>query len=270
MSAVTSAVVQPTTGSWFGPAAMLRQVSAVSRRNLVRARNDPGQLVDSTLMPMALALVFIYVFGGAIGHDQDSYRQYLLPGIMVETASFASRATGIGLNLDFSNGVMDRFRSLPIARSAVLSGRILADFWRMLLGQVVMLAFAYLIGFRVHTGIGPALAAIGVILLFGVALCWVSAFIGMLVRSPETVQSVGFMWMIPLQFGSSMFTSPDTMPGWLRAFANVNPVSEVINTCRDLLIGGPVTPYLWPALAWILGIIAVFAPLAVRQFLRRA
>jgi oleandomycin transport system permease protein len=269
MTAVTSAVAPPRTGSRLGPVAVLRQVSAVSRRNLVRARNDPGQLIDSTLMPMALALVFIYVFGGAIGHDQDSYRQYLMPGIMVETASFASRATGIGMNLDFSNGVMDRFRSLPIARFSVLSGRIAAEFWRMLLGQIVMLAFAYLIGFRVHTGIVPTLAAIGVIMLFGVALCWVSAFIGLVVRSPETVQSVGFMWMVPLQFGSSMFTSPDTMPGWLRSFANVNPVSEVINTCRALLIGGPVTPYLWPALAWILGIVVVFAPLAVRRFLRR-
>ncbi|MGI9062577.1 MAG: ABC transporter permease [Pseudonocardiaceae bacterium] len=248
---------------------MLRQVAALTRRNLVRIKNDPGQLFEATVMPMVLALVFIYVFGGAIGGDHGDYRQYLMPGIMVETACFASRSTGIGMNLDFDNGVMDRFRSLPIARSAVLSARIIAELCRMLLGQVVILAFAYLIGFRIHTGILPALAAIGMIMLFGMALCWVSAFIGLAVRSPQTVQSVGFVWLIPLQFGSSMFAPTDTMPGWLKAFADVNPISFVINTCRALLTGGPVTPHLLPALACIVAIVAVFAPLAVRQFFRR-
>lgn len=245
------------------------QVAAITRRNLVRIRSDPGQLFEASVMPMVLALVFIYVLGGAIGGDQADYRQFLMPGIMVETALFASRGTGIGMNLDFSNGVMDRFRSLPIARFSVLSARILAEMCRMLLGQVVILAFAFLIGFRVQTGPLQVLGAIGLIMVFGMAVCWVSAFIGLVVRSPETVQSVGFVWMIPLQFASSMFAPPETMPPWLRAFAEANPLSHVINACRGLLLGGPVAVHLLPALAWTAGLIVVFAPLAVRRFVRR-
>jgi oleandomycin transport system permease protein len=164
---------------------------------------------------------------------------------------------------------MHRFRSRPIARFSVLSGRILAEMCRMLVGQVVILAFAFAIGFRVQTGPLQLLAAVGLIMLFGMAVCWVSAFIGLVVRSPETVQSVGFVWMIPLQFASSMFAPPETMPSWLRAFAEANPLSHVINACRGLLLGGPVAVHLLPALGWTAGLILVFAPLAVRRFVRR-
>ncbi|WP_223839140.1 ABC transporter permease [Saccharopolyspora pogona] len=239
---------------------------AITRRNLTRVKNDPEQLLDAMLMPMVLALIFIYVFGGAIAGNHADYRQYLMPGIMVETASFASRATGIGLNLDFTTGVMDRFRSLPIARSVVLSGRIVAELCRMVLGQIVMLIFAVVIGFRMQTGLLSILAAYGLILLFGMALCWVSAFIGLSLRSPQTVQTLGFLWMLPLQFGSSMFAPPETMPGWLRAFAQVNPMTAVVDSCRGLLVGGPVTTPVITAVAWSVGLIVVFGPLAVWRY----
>jgi len=218
---------------------------------------------------MIFTLLFVYIFGGAIADDQATYRQYLIPGMMVQTLAFASRSTGIGLSVDFSNGLMDRFRALPIARSAVLSGRILADLCRMLLGQLVMLTFAVVIGFRVKTGFVPVLAALGLLLCYGTALCWISAFIGLAGRSPQTVQTVGFIWTIPLQFGSSMFVPTHTMPGWLQAFSVVNPTTLVTDACRGLLIGGGVARSAIGALAWVGVLIAVFVPLSVRKYRRR-
>ncbi|MGW7577851.1 ABC transporter permease [Streptomyces sp. NPDC054765] len=245
------------------------QSLAIARRNLVQIKHDPSQLLDATLMPMVFTLVFVYVFGGAIGKGQADYRQYLIPGIMVQTVSFAAQVTGTALNLDFSKGVMDRFRSMPIARSAVLSGRILADVCRLALGQAVILAFAFLIGFRVRTDVPGVLAAVGLLVLYGVALSSIAAYIGLVIRSPQAVQSVGFLWMIPLQFGSSMFAPPSTMPGWLQAFVEVNPTTLVVDSCRGLLVGGPVAGNVSGALLWIGGLMLLFVPLAVRQYGRR-
>ncbi|AKN72337.1 ABC transporter [Streptomyces sp. PBH53] len=253
-----------------GPRAAVGHALAIARRNLVQLRYDPSQLLDATLMPMVFTLIFVYVFGGAIGGNQADYRQYLIPGIMVQVASFAAQVTGVALNLDFSTGVMDRFRSLPIARSAVLSGRILADLCRLALGQAVILLFALAIGFRTHTNPLCVLGALALLMLYGLSLSWIAAFVGLAIRSPQAVQSMGFLWMIPLQFGSSMFADPGTMPGWLQAFAQVNPTTLVVDTCRGLLVGGPVAGNLLGALAWTCGILVVFAPLAVRQYTRRA
>ncbi|MEV6608016.1 ABC transporter permease [Kutzneria sp. NPDC051319] len=255
--------------SRVGLRATLRHSLAIARRNLVQLRNDPEQLLDATLMPMAMTLIFVYVFGGAIAHDQGDYRQFLIPGIMVQTANFAARSTGIGLSFDFDNGLMDRFRALPIARSAMLWGRIAADSCRMLLGQLVMLAFALIIGFRVQTGFLALVEALAVLMVYGIALCWVSAYIGLVLRNPQTVQSVGFLWTVPLQFGSSMFVPTDTMPDWLRVFAAFNPTSAVVDTCRGLLGGGPVMEPLLHTLAWVAVFVVVFAPLSVRQYRRR-
>jgi oleandomycin transport system permease protein len=252
----------------IGPRAVLRHTGAIARRNLLQVINDRGAILDATLMPMIFTLIFVYVFGGAIANDQGDYKQYLLPGIMVQTVSFASRLTGVTLNVDASKGVMDRLRALPIARSAVLSARISADMCRMLLGQVVMFVFALIIGFRVQTDVVSTLAAIGVLLAYGFALCWISAFIGLALKSPETVQSVGFIWTIPLQFGSSMFVPLETMPGWLRAFAQVNPTTLVTDTCRNLFLGGPVAPAALGAFLWIGGILVIFVPLSVWKYRR--
>ncbi|MCP3804561.1 ABC transporter permease [Allokutzneria sp. A3M-2-11 16] len=260
----------PPLSPRVGLRATARHSFAIARRNLLQVRNDPGQLLDSTLMPMIFTLIFLYVFGGAIwGGREGDYKQFLLPGIMVQTIMFASRATGFTLSMDFGSGVMDRFRALPIARSAVLSGRIIADVCRLLLGQVVMLTFALVIGFSVKTGVLQAIAAVGVVLLYGTALAWVSAFIGLMVKSPNTVQAVGFLWMIPLQFGSSMLVPTETMTPWLRAFAEANPTTLVTDACRNLLIGGPVAGPLAGSLAWCLGLMLIAVPLSIRQYRRR-
>ncbi|WP_344881136.1 ABC transporter permease [Allokutzneria multivorans] len=247
-----------------------RHVVALSRRNLLQLRAEPLRLVDATVMPMVLSLIFLYLFGGAISKGQGEYVLYLMPGMMVEAIAFASRATGIGLNLDFATGIMDRFHAMPIARSAVLGGRITADVVRMAVALAVMFAFALVVGFRVQTGPVEVLAAVLLLLAFGSALCWVSAYVGLLVRSPQAVGSVGFLWMIPLQFGSSMFVPPVTMPGWLQAFAAINPVTSVCDAARGLLTGGPVAQPVLLSLAWIVGLTAVFAPLAVRRYTRRS
>lgn len=254
-----------------GPFSGVRHTLAITRRNLLLIRNDPGQLIDATIVPIILTLVFVFVFGGAIQGDgnQDDYTQYLIPGIMVQTISLATAVTGMSLNLDFSRGIMDRFRSLPIARSAVLSGRILADVCRLSLGQAIILVFGLIIGFRINTNIFSALAAVGLLLLFGVAMAWIAATIGMTMRSPQAVQGIGFLWMLPLQFGSSIFVPTSTMPGWLSGFAEVNPTTLVTDTVRALLSGGEIGNSLWGALAWIGGIIVVFVPLAIRQYRRR-
>ncbi|MFE9252364.1 ABC transporter permease [Streptomyces sp. NPDC007088] len=253
-----------------GPRDITRQSLAIARRNLLQLRGDPGQLLDSVVMPMVFTLIFLYVFGGAIWGDRPGdYRQFLLPGIMVQTLMFASRSTGYMLAVDFTNGVMDRFRSMPISRVAVLAGRIVADMSKLLMGQVVMLAFAVAIGFRVETNFLFAVAAVLLTLLYGTALAWVSAFIGLSMRSPNTVQSVGFLWMIPFQFGSSMLVPTSTMPGWLRAFAEANPTTLVTDACRNLLGGGAIAePVLGTAL-WSVGLMCLAVPLAVSRYRRR-
>jgi oleandomycin transport system permease protein len=255
--------------SRFQPSLLLRHSLAVARRNLVQMRSEPVELLATAVMPVLLSLIFIYVLGGAISHGQGDYKQYLLPGIMVQTATFAARSTGIGLNQDFATGMMDRFRSLPIARSSVLIGRILADVCRMALGQLVMFGYALIIGFRAHGGPAGVLAAMGVTLAFGFVICWVTAYIGVTVRGPQTMETIGFVWMIPLQFGSSMFVAAGTMPGWLRAFVQVNPVSLVCNASRALMQGTPATGPLLGTAAWLLVLTALFAPLSTRKFARR-
>jgi len=248
---------------------VLRHSAAICRRNLAQMKSEPLQLLDVALMPIVLSLIFLYMFGGAIGGGTEEYRRYLMPGMMVETIALAARATGLGLNLDFSTGMMDRFRALPVARSAVLAGRIGADVCRMLIGQLTMLGFAFAIGFRVQTGPLAVLGAVLLLLAFGTALSWVTAFIGLVVRSPQTVDTAGFIWMIPLQFGSSMFVAPSTMPGWLQAFAKINPITLVCDAVRNLLVGGPLMQPVLGALAWTVVLTAVFAPLAVRRYTRR-
>jgi oleandomycin transport system permease protein len=252
-----------------GALSNVRHALVLARRNLMKITGDPGLLLDATVMPMVFALMFVYVLGGAIAGSVASYREFFIPGIMVLTITIVSRTTGIALSVDFNSKLMDRFRSLPIARSAVLSGRILSDAVRMLLSQLVIGVFALVIGFRIHTGVLPALTAVGLIVAFGVALAWVSAFIGLSARSVQTAETVTALWMVPLQFGSSLFVSLHTMPGWLQAFVKVNPMTQVVNACRGLLIGGTVAGPLLAALMWIAGILLVFVPLSVWQYSRR-
>ncbi|MFF0749908.1 ABC transporter permease [Streptomyces sp. NPDC004267] len=245
---------------------VLRHVLVLTRRNLRRSVASPGQIIDATLMPVTLAVIFLYAFGGAIAGDSAQYRQYLIPGIMALTITITCRTAGLALHGDFASGMMDRYRSMPVARSAALAARILADAVRMLASQLIILAFGLLIGFRVHTGVLAALAAVGIVLLYGMALCCLQAFIGLAARGIETVQSVSTLVMVPFQFGSSIFVAPATMPGWLRLFVENNPMTAVVDCARALLTGGPVASSAALAVAWSVGLIAVFAPLSVWKY----
>ena len=240
----------------------------LTKRNLVTYTRLPQLLIFSTVQPVMFVLLFAYVFGGAIQTPGVNYIDYLIPGILVQTICFGSTQTGVGLANDLDKGLMDRFRSLPMARSAVLAGRTISDSMRNLFVILLMLGVGTLIGFRVGTNFLAALAAVAVGLLFGFAMSWISALIGMSVSDVETAQVAGFIWIFPLVFASSAFVPIETMPDWLRAFAEVQPITYMVNALRALFLGGETTRYVVGALAWSLGILAVFMPLAVRRYRR--
>ncbi len=238
----------------------------MTKRNLLRYSRLPQLLVFSTIQPVMFVLLFAYVFGGAIAVGDLDYIDYLIPGIIVQVVVFGSNNTGVGLADDLSRGLIDRFRSLPMARPAVLAGRTLADTVRNIFVVLLMLGVGTLIGFDFHNGPLAAIAAIMLTLFFGFAFCWIAALLGMIVKDAETVQVAGFVWVFPLVFASSMFVSVESMPGWLQVFVKVNPVTATVDTVRALSLGGPVTPSLWKCLAWIGGILVVFGPIAVWRY----
>ena len=252
----------------ISPGLALRHALLVARRNLLQVRGNPQLLIFLIIQPVLFVLLFVYVFGGAIAGSSRQYVQYVIPGIIVQTAVFATAITGIGLNEDLAKGIIDRFRSLPTARSAVLAGRILADAVRLTATVVVILTVGIVLGFRITTGPAAALGGVLLIIAFGMALSWVAALIGLSVRNPETAQSAGFIWMFPLTFASSVFAPPETMPGWLQPFVEVNPITVVTDALRGLLLGGPVLGPVLKTLAWIVALTVVFAPLTIRQFRR--
>ena len=238
----------------------------VTKRNLTQYLRIPQLLVFSTIQPIMFVLLFRYVFGGAISTPGGDYVQYLMPGIFVQTIVFGSTQTGVGLADDLQKGLIDRFRSLPMARSAVLAGRTLSDMIRNVLVVLLMLLVGTLIGFRIETNVLQALAAIGVGVFFGFAMSWISALIGMSVGNVETAQVAGFIWIFPLVFASSAFVPIETMPAWLEAFAKVQPITQTVNALRALLLGGETARYVLGSLAWSAGILIVFVPLAVRRY----
>jgi len=241
----------------------------MTRRNLLKYRRIPTLLFFSTIQPIMFVLLFVYVFGGAVEFGSArNYATFLLPGIFAQTSVFGSTTTGIGLADDINKGLIERFRSLPMSRSAVLIGRTLSDSARNLFVVVLMTIVGYLVGFRFEGGPLRAVAALALAVLFGFSFSWISAAIGLSVRDVETAQAAGFVWVFPLTFASSAFVPTETMPSWLQAFARVNPVTVTVDTLRALTLGEPATPSLWYMLAWIAGILAVFVPLAVRQYRR--
>lgn len=239
---------------------------AVTWRNLVAYRRVPQLLVFSTIQPVVFVLMFRYVFGGAISVPGVPYVDYLMPGIFTQTVVFGSIGTAIGLATDLNTGLIERFRSLPMARSAVLAGRTTADLVRNLFVVVLMAAVGFAVGFRVHTNALAALAGVLLVVLFGYAVSWVFASVGLAVRDPETAQAAAFPVMAPLVFASNAFVPVTSMPGWLQVFAAHQPVSVTVAAVRALVLGGPTTSSVLQALAWIVGVIAVFAPLAVRRY----
>ena len=253
----------PASVSWA-----VNDALAMTRRNLLRYVRVPNLLVFSTIQPVMFVLLFTYVFGGAVRIPSGSYKDFLLPGILVQTVIFGSTQTGVGLADDLSRGMIDRFRSLPMARSAVLAGRTLSDTVRNLFVVLLMIGVGLLIGFRFHAGFIAAVGAIVLAVLFGLAFSWISAFIGMAVRDVESAQTAGFIWIFPLVFASAVFVPVATMPGWLQSFARVNPVTNTAEAVRALCQGGPTASHVLHALAWIVGILLVFVPLSVRRYRR--
>jgi ABC-2 type transport system permease protein/oleandomycin transport system permease protein len=241
---------------------------AMTRRNLIRYVRIPTLLVFSTVQPIMFVLLFAYVFGGAVKGLPPGvkYIDFLMAGIFVQTAVFGSTQTGVGLAEDLSKGMIDRFRSLPMARSAVLAGRTLGDSVRNTFVVLLMTLVGVLIGFRLHAGPLAALAGLLLVVGFGFAFSWISATIGLAVRDVESAQTAGFVWVFPLVFASSVFVPLATMPGWLQAFARANPITNTANAMRALTLGGPTTRPMLYALAWIVGILAVFMPLATHLY----
>jgi ABC transporter DrrB family efflux protein len=243
-------------------------IITLTQRNLIRYIRIPQLLIFSSFQPIMFLLLFNYVFGGAIaGPSGESYINFLLPGIVVQTVLFGTTATSVGLAEDLSKGMIDRFRSLPISRSAVLAGRTLADVARNFLVVLLINVVGYMLGFRYTGGLLYGLFALVLLLFFGYAFSWISATIGLLAKDPETVQVVGFVWIFPLVFASSVFVPVQTMPGWLQNFAENQPVTITVNAIRSLLLRGS-TDYVLQTLLWSAGILAVFVPLAIWSYKR--
>jgi ABC-2 type transport system permease protein/oleandomycin transport system permease protein len=262
----------------FEPAALPRPRSrffdavsdtiTIAQRNLITLFRVPQLLVFSTIQPVIFVLMFRYVFGGAIQVPGVPYVDYLMAGVFAQTVAFGAMNTAIGLSTDAQSGLIERFRTLPMARSAVLAGRTLADAVRNVFVVLLMVGVGFLVGFRVHTNIWGFLGSIALLVLFGYTLSWVFASLGLAVGNPEAAQAAAFPIMAPLVFASSAFVPVDSMPGWLQPFARYQPLSIVVSASRALLIGGPTATYVLQAIAWCVGILAVAAPLAVRFYRR--
>ena len=249
----------------------IRHAIVLAQRNLIKTMRTPEQLIDVTLQPVIFLLLFVYVFGGAIGGgSRHDYLQYLLPGLLGQGIAMGSIALGQNMNADIEKGVFDRFRALPIARSVPLVGAVLADFIRYLILCVIFLGFGYVMGFRIDTNPVALMAAVALALGFALCFCWVSLWVGLKARSPGAVQGVMFLLIFPLSFGSSAFVATDTMPGWLQAWTKANPITRLVDAMRGLMVGGPVTENVLITLGWMVGLLAVFVPLALRAYKRRA
>jgi ABC transporter DrrB family efflux protein len=245
----------------------MSDIAVITTRNLHRLVRVPTLLAFATVQPVMFVLLFTYTFGGAIKPaGVDNYIDYLLPGIFVLSLAFGASQTGVAIADDIATGMLDRFRALPMNRAAVLAGRTLADAIRNLFVLALMTGIGYAIGFRFHSGAAAALAAIGLALLIGVAFSWLNALIGLLVRDAESAGLAGLLPVIALVFTSSTFVPVDTMPGWLQAFARINPVTITVDALRALTLGGPTSQHVWQALAWITGLLVVTIPAAVARY----
>jgi len=264
-----TAISAPAAARRISPVVGLRNTFTLTWRSVLKIRTNMEDVLGLSLQPIMFLLLFTYVFGGALSGNTHHYLQYELPGILVMTVVFGTIGTGLMLNNDITTGVFDRFRSLPIARWAPLAGAILGDMVRYVIMVAITLGFGMILGFRIEAN--PAAAAAGclIVLGFAAAMCWISALLGLLVKTAQGVQAFGAIVMFPLVFGSDQLVSTKTMPGWLQAFVKVNPMTSVTDAARGLLVGGPVAGPAWKALAWAVGIVLVFAPLAARAYRRR-
>ncbi|MQY11189.1 Daunorubicin/doxorubicin resistance ABC transporter permease protein DrrB [Streptomyces sp. RB5] len=268
---LTKPALPVTDEGRIGLRANLRHIGALARRNMLQIKKDPESMFDVLIMPIIFTLLFVYVFGGAISGNgnQDEYVNYLIPGLMAMMGMNIAMAVGTGVNDDFKKGVMDRFRSMPIARSSVLIGKIVVELGRMVVAVTILLAMGFLVGFEADSVPG-LLASVALSLGFGVSLMWIFILLGLSLSSPQAVQGMAMIVLMPLQFGSSIFAPTSTMPGWLQSFTDVNPLSNLADAARALTQGGSVGNSVWITLAWAVGITVVTAPLAVAKFRKAA
>ncbi len=252
----------------------------VAKRNLIKIKRIPDLIIFTLVQPIMFVLLFAYVFGGAINVPGVNYREYLMAGIFVQTVAFGSGLTAIGLAEDMQKGIIDRFRSLPMSRAAVLLGRTSSDLVNNALVVLVMTLCGLLVGWRIRDGFVEAVAGFALLLFFAYAMSWIAATIGLSVRSVEVAQSAGLIWLFPLTFLSNAFISTDTLPGWLQPIADWNPVSSVILAVRDLFgnapagagrgSGFPAEHPILLAVLWSVAILVIFMPLAVNRYRRAA
>jgi len=239
----------------------------LARRNLMRIPRQPDLLIAYTIQPVMFVLLFVYVFGGAIATPGFDYVDFLMPGIIVQSIAFGGFVTALGLSEDVQKGLIDRFRSLPMSRAAVLAGRTFSDIVLNCLSLVVLLAVGLAAGFNFTDSDGGQIAlGILLLLLLGYAFSWIFALVGLYSSTPETANSIGFTLILPLTFASSVFVPANTMPDGLRQFAEVNPFTTVSDALRSLWIGTPANTDVWMAFVWCFVLVAVFAPLAVKRY----
>ncbi|MEU3931701.1 ABC transporter permease [Streptomyces sp. NPDC029044] len=267
MTATATTLTAPVTGSGrVPPLAGLRQTFTMAWRSLVAVKHNPLELVDYSITPIMFVFLFTYVLGGQMAGSPDAYLKYALPGIIVQNTLFMTMYTAMALNTDLTKGVFDRLRSLPIARSAPLIGRITADLAKHVWALLLMIGLGLALGFRITGGFGGFLLGTLLVVVFAAAVSWSAVLIGMLAGDAEKVQAFAFTLIFPITFTSSAFVVVDTMPGWLQAWSDVNPVTHLSDAFRGLLLGGAVAePVLW-SLVWAAGIALVFYPLAMRAY----
>ncbi|MEV0137060.1 MULTISPECIES: ABC transporter permease [Streptomyces] len=258
----------------IGLRANLRHIGALARRNLLQIKKDPESMFDVLLMPVIFILLFVYVFGGSVGAslggNRQEYVNYLVPGLMAMMGLNIAMAVGTGVNDDFRKGVMDRFRTMPIARSSVLIAKIVVELGRLMVAMFILLAMGFVVGMELHGSVFGLLAAVALSAVFGAAIMWIFILLGLTMKTAQAVQGTAMLVLMPLQFGSSIFVPTQTMPGWLQAFTDYNPLSNLADAARALMQGGPVGDSVWWTLAWAVGITLVMAPLAVAKFRRKA
>jgi len=262
--------VRRPAGAEPRPWSLLRHGLALAGRSITKTRRNPGVLLDALIMPVIFLLMFVYLFGGAVSGSSQEYLQYVFPGVLVLTTILTGQlSTGLSIVMDMKKGVFDRFRSMPIARSAPLLGSVLGDAVRYPLAVAVLFGLAYVLGFRVETDWVSALGAVALAIGFGFSLSWLTVLVAVLLRDENMVSTVAFLLPFPLVFGTSMAAPAETMPGWLQAWAEINPVSHAIDASRGLLLGGPVAEPVLMTLLWGGIALVVLAPLAALAFRRR-
>jgi oleandomycin transport system permease protein len=270
MTELSQALAPRTPFARISTARATRNGLTLAWRNVTQLKHTPEKLLDTTLIPIVFLLLFLWVFGGAVAGDTHTYLQQLLPGMFAQMAMFATMGVGTTINEDIQRGVFDRFRSLPISRSAPLVGAVLGDTVRFVITMVVLTGVGLALGFRFHTNPLSLLAAYGLCYVIYLAFCWFALLVGLVAGSPAATQGFTVIWTLPLTFGSNIFTAKTSgMPGWLQAWVKVNPISHLADAVRALTTGGSVGNHAWYTMIWSAGIILVASPLALRMYNRR-